>query len=67
MLIVELEKALQQIIEVLSPHDNSRGISGVADILGKSLRNVLHIRELTKLRNFHEHLMCSLELLLHKK
>lgn len=67
MLIVEVQKALQQIIEVLSPHDSVRSKSSMADMLGKSLRNVLHIRELTKLRNFHEHITCSLGLLLHKK
>lgn len=66
-LIVEVEKALQQIIQVLSPHDEIRRKSGVGDMLGKSLRNVLHIRELTKLRNVHEHITCSLGLLLHKK
>ncbi|KAK4876099.1 hypothetical protein RN001_012521 [Aquatica leii] len=66
-LIVEVEKALHQIIQVLSPHDDTRRKSGVGDMLGKSLRNVLHIRELTKLRNFHEHITCSLGLLLHKK
>ncbi|KAF2897714.1 hypothetical protein ILUMI_08461 [Ignelater luminosus] len=66
-LIVEVEKALHQIIQVLSPHDDARRKSGVGDMLGKSLRNVLHIRELTKLRNFHEHITCSLGLLLHKK
>jgi hypothetical protein len=62
-----VEKALQQIIQVLSPNDSSKSKSGVGDMLGKSLRNVLHIRELTKLRNFHEHLTCSLGLLIHKK
>ncbi|CAH1375656.1 unnamed protein product [Tenebrio molitor] len=66
-LFVQVEKALQQIIQVLSPNDSSRSKSGVGDMLGKSLRNVLHIRELTKLRNFHEHLTCSLGLLIHKK
>lgn len=67
MLTVEIEKALQQIIKVLPAHDNVRAKSGVAEMLGKSLRNVLHIRELTKLRNFHDHFTCSLGLLLVKK
>lgn len=66
-LIVEIEKALHQIIQVLSPHEEGRRKSGVGEMLGKSLKNVLHIRELTKLRNFHEHITCSLGLLLHKK
>ncbi|KYB25250.1 uncharacterized protein LOC100141518 [Tribolium castaneum] len=66
-LIVQVEKALTQIIQVLSPNDSSKNKSGVGEMLGKSLRNVLHIRELTKLENFHEHITCSLGLLLHKK
>lgn len=67
MLIVEIEKALQQIIEVLPTHDGVRSKSGVPELIGKSLRNVLHIRELTKLRNVHGHITFSLGLLLHKK
>ncbi|GLV35944.1 uncharacterized protein CBL_09838 [Carabus blaptoides fortunei] len=67
MLVVEVKSALEQIIQVLSPGESCRTKSGVGDILGKSLRNVLHIRELTKLRNFHGHITCSLGLLLHKK
>lgn len=66
-LIVEVKSALEQIIQVLSPAESCRHKSGVGDMLGKSLRNVLHIRELTKLRNFHEHITCGLGLLVHKK
>lgn len=65
-LIVEVKSALEQIIQVLSPGD-CRAKSGVGDMFGKSLRNVLHIRELTKLRNFHEQVTCGLGLLFHKK
>lgn len=67
MLTVEIEKALQQIIKVLPRHDSARSKSGVAKMLGESLKNVLHIRELTKLRNFHDHFTCSLQLLIVKK
>lgn len=66
-LIVQIEDALQQIIQDLSPHDHTKNKSGVGEILGKSLRNVLHVRELTKLSNLHEHITCSLGVLLHKK
>lgn len=67
MLTVEIETALQQIIEVTPTHENVRSKSRVADMLGKSLRNVLHIRELTKLRNFHYHFTRNLGWLLVKK
>lgn len=67
MLTVEIEKALQQIIHVLSSHESVKAKSGVGDMFGKSLRNVLHIRELTKIKYFHEHITCSLRLLLRRK
>lgn len=67
MLIVEVEKALQQIIEVLPAKDNTRSKSSIPELIGKSLRNMLHVRELTKLRRFHEHTTYSVGVLLHKK
>lgn len=66
-LIVHIERGLQQLIQVLTPNETTKTKSGVGDMLGKSLRNVLHIRELTKLKYFHEHITCTLVLLLHKK
>lgn len=66
VLTVHVEKALQQIIHGLSP-DLGRAKSSVGDMLGKSLRNVLHLRELTKLKNLHEHITCSLRLLINNR
>lgn len=65
VLTVHVEKALQQIIHHLSP-DGQRTYS-VGDMLSKSLRNVLHLRELSKLKNLHEHITCSLRLLINNR
>lgn len=67
MLIVHVEKALQQIIQGLFTPDITKTKSNVGDMLSKTVRNLLHIRELTKLNTFHEHITCSLGLLVHKK
>ncbi|KAK7869304.1 hypothetical protein R5R35_012870 [Gryllus longicercus] len=67
-LVVEVKSALEQIITALSPNESTRVQKGpVSDVLGKSLNNVLHIRELTKLRNFHQRITFSLVHLLQKK
>ncbi|KAJ8954724.1 hypothetical protein NQ318_011417 [Aromia moschata] len=67
MLIVHVEKVLQQIIQGLFTPDSAKCKSNMGDMLTKTLRNLLHIRELTKLNTFHEHITCSLGLLVHKK
>lgn len=67
ILIVEVKNALEQIIQVLQPNDSCRPKSGVGDMFGKSLRNVLHVRELSKLKKFHEHIAFGLNILVIKK
>ncbi|KAJ8937023.1 hypothetical protein NQ314_012105 [Rhamnusium bicolor] len=67
MLIVHVDEALQQIIQGLFMPGPTKCKSNVGDMLSKTLRNLLHIRELTKLNTFHEHITCSLGLLVHKK
>ncbi|KAJ8913824.1 hypothetical protein NQ315_003733 [Exocentrus adspersus] len=66
MLIVHVEKALQQIIQSLFVPDTTKSKS-VGDMLSKTVLNLLHKRELTKLNTLHEHITCSLGLLVHKK
>ncbi|XP_067013462.1 uncharacterized protein [Anabrus simplex] len=67
-LVVEVKSALEQIITALSPSEGSRSQKGhVGEVLGKSLKSVLHIRELSKLRNFHQRITFSLVHLLQKK
>ncbi|KDR13429.1 uncharacterized protein LOC110835411 [Zootermopsis nevadensis] len=67
-LAVELKSALEQIILTLSPSEGCRSQKGnVGEVLGKSLKNVLHIRELSKLRSVHQRITFSLVHLLQKK
>ncbi|XP_017785530.1 PREDICTED: uncharacterized protein LOC108568763 isoform X2 [Nicrophorus vespilloides] len=66
MIIIEIKKSLQKIIEDTPPHELLRPKMCVGAILGKTLSNVLHVREITKLRNIHEQISCTLELLLGK-
>ncbi|CAG9817046.1 unnamed protein product [Phaedon cochleariae] len=67
MLIVHVEKTLQQIIQGLFTPDSTKCKSNVGDMISKTIRNILHIRELTKLNTLHEHITFSLGLLVHKK
>ncbi|XP_025828986.1 uncharacterized protein LOC108743837 [Agrilus planipennis] len=66
--VVEIEKALQQILQVISPQDEPKKRSGVdLLLLGRSLKNVLHIRELNKIKDVYEYVTFGISLLLHKK
>ncbi|XP_044732009.1 uncharacterized protein LOC123294888 [Chrysoperla carnea] len=60
-LILSLKTALDQIIHVLS--EGGRTEQPIVE----SLKSVFFIRELCKLRDFHDHVTCSLGLLLHKR
>ncbi|KAJ8971383.1 hypothetical protein NQ317_006950 [Molorchus minor] len=51
----------------LFTQDVTKSKSSEGDMLSKTLSNLSHIRELTKLNTFHEHITCSLGLLVHKK
>ncbi|GFG38681.1 hypothetical protein Cfor_08266 [Coptotermes formosanus] len=67
-LIVEVKLALEQIILAHSPLEGCRSQKGnMGEVLGKSLRNVLHIRELGSLRDFHQRITFSFVQLLQKK
>lgn len=67
MLIVHVEKALKQIVQGMLSTDVSKCKPNVGNMMSKTLRNILHIRELTKLNTLHDHITCSLGLLVHKK
>ncbi|XP_074026270.1 uncharacterized protein isoform X2 [Leptinotarsa decemlineata] len=66
MLTAHFEKALQQMIQGLFTPDSARGGS-VGDTISKTVKKLLHIRELTKLNSLHEHITFTLGLILHKK
>lgn len=67
MLIAHVEKALQQLIEGLFMPEAKNCKSNMGEMLSRTLRNILHVRELTKLSTLHEHITFSLGLLIHKK
>ncbi|XP_054713392.1 uncharacterized protein LOC129222828 [Uloborus diversus] len=74
--VTETKSALEQIISISSSNNSDKNFSSFADrwkkgsvgeALGKSLKNALHMRELMKLRSFHERVTVSFLTLMHKK
>ncbi|KAG5890631.1 hypothetical protein JTB14_020335 [Gonioctena quinquepunctata] len=67
LLIVHLEKALQQIIQGLFTPDAGKCKNNVGDIILQTVRKLIHMEELRKLNTLHEHVIFGLGLILHKK
>ncbi|GFY36985.1 BTB domain-containing protein [Trichonephila inaurata madagascariensis] len=74
VLITEIKTALEQIINASSSKKDKNYANfgdkwkhNVGQALGKSLKNALHMRELMKLRSFHERVLGSFMNLMHKK
>ncbi|XP_035231149.1 uncharacterized protein LOC118203015, partial [Stegodyphus dumicola] len=73
--VTETKSALEQIINVSSTNSDKNCPSfvekfkkgSVGEALGRSLKNALHMRELMKLRSFHERATVSFMNLMHKK
>lgn len=72
--VMEIKSALEQIINTSSSNaDKSCAYmektkkGSVGEAFGRSLKNALHMRELVKLRSFHEKVTVSIRNLMHKK
>ncbi|XP_067143399.1 uncharacterized protein [Centruroides vittatus] len=72
--VMEIKSALEQIINTSSSNaDKSCSYmekskkGSVGEAFGRSLKNALHMRELVKLRSFHEKVTVSIRNLMHKK
>ncbi|CAL1278747.1 unnamed protein product [Larinioides sclopetarius] len=72
--VTEIKTALEQIINASSAKKDKNYSNfgdkwkhNVGQALGKSLKNALHMRELMKLRSFHERVLASFMNLMHKK
>ncbi|KAG8181650.1 hypothetical protein JTE90_017008 [Oedothorax gibbosus] len=72
--ITEIKTALEQIINASSSRKDKNSATfgekfkgSVGQALGKSLKNALHMKELMKLRSFHERVLGSFMNLMHKK
>lgn len=68
----ETKTSLEQIINTSNPtnkvpNSDRPGKKPVKEVLGKSLRHVLHVRELMKLRNFHDKINQSFKNLVQKR
>ncbi|XP_015924339.2 uncharacterized protein [Parasteatoda tepidariorum] len=68
----DIKRALERIIHTssLKKEKNTQGErlkENVGQALGRSLKNALHMRELMKLRSFHERVLASFMNLMHKK
>ncbi|GIY25110.1 BTB domain-containing protein [Caerostris darwini] len=74
LFVTEIKTALEQIINASSSKKDKNYSNfgdkwkhNVGQALGKSLKNALHMRELMKLRSFHERVLASFMNLMHKK
>lgn len=69
--IVDMKSAMEQIINFSNPSDKSlnldRSKRPIGEMLGKSLKHILHMRELMKLRNVHDKMTISFMNLMQKK
>ncbi|XP_076332777.1 uncharacterized protein LOC143237423 isoform X2 [Tachypleus tridentatus] len=65
-LLVEVRTALKQVINGTEERNNSQNLKE-GDVLSSSVKNTLRMKELSKLRNFHERFNMWLQNLLRKK
>ena len=66
VLMMDIDQSLQQMLLITPSSDTSQFSSG-GGLLGKSLKNIIVLRDRNKLKDIQEQISLSLDLLLQKK